>query len=82
MKSRKRQIIPPHVGAEVHERIFREAAHEPLEVMRADLIEAGIMTPSGELAEYYRDKPARGRKRVRRAHAQRRASPKRTKTRR
>lgn len=65
------QLLPPHANAETHRRVMAALEAATPAEHRAMLIAAGIMTPSGELAEHYRVRqpsrqkaPLRGRGRA------------------
>jgi hypothetical protein len=46
--------LPPHPNAAVHQRIMEDLRKMTPEEFLQSLIEAGICTPDGELAPYYR----------------------------
>ncbi len=47
--------LPPHANAEVHGRIMADLQVMTREEFRQSLVDAGIVTPAGELTEHYRD---------------------------
>lgn len=60
-------ILPPHANAENHRRFEEWAAKATPEEKRQSLIDAGIITPDGKLAPYYRERRRRRKRTVKRA---------------
>lgn len=50
-----RPVLPPHANAEVHKHIMADFLTMTREEFIQSLVDAGIVSPAGELTEHYRD---------------------------